>query len=485
MAFILLFPFLAWLGVHAFTQEGDGALKRFPPQQWEVKAYVDNFDLTDNRTFSQQVLSYDKWWKKGAPILLYLGNEGPIPSFYNYTGAMFEHAQALGAYVVFVEHRFYGNSMPETGSLAHLTVEQALADYAYFISKLRRLLSCADDECPVVTFGGSYGGMLVAWFRQKYPHLTVGGIAASAPIDFYAQTGVQELFWNATMHTFEAFGSPGCPEAFSNSLIKIKELAATADGRLTIEHGLSSCDALANETTAGEKVDMFLRGLLASLAMLDYPEASSFVTPLPANPVLAACNRLQSETDLVAGLRSVVDLYLNATGDFVCYDFIAEIVGRPTLGDFKGPKKQPDMGAWQYQACNELILEPITTDGFGFYPPNDGQLADVAAACQLRYNVTPRPDWLPLSTGRSDLRIGNLLFTDGEKDPWRAGAVRMERVASGLDVVHHVIPGAAHHEDLRFSSVHVRQEVQKAKELARASIQRWISSHRESENLVI
>eukprot|EP01133_Synstelium_polycarpum_P011223 gene11223-13083_t len=92
--------------------------------------------------------------------------------------------------VVALEHRFFGYSNPfndtSTEHLRLLTTEQTLEDVAMFIHHFKRSVPNAGG---VITFGCSYAGGLSAWFRVKYPHLTVGAISSSGLVnvirDFY------------------------------------------------------------------------------------------------------------------------------------------------------------------------------------------------------------------------------------------------------------------------------------------------------------
>ena len=57
--------------------------------------------------------------------------------------------------------------------LNYLTSEQALADFAVLIQYLKQTIPGAVNS-SVVAFGGSYGGMLSAWMRIKYPNIVMG-----------------------------------------------------------------------------------------------------------------------------------------------------------------------------------------------------------------------------------------------------------------------------------------------------------------------
>ena len=144
---------------------------------------------TGARTFRQRYFVNTQYWSGGAkagPILFYTGNEANVELYVNATGLMWENAAALGAALVFAEHRYYGETMPFGGTQAanmegekihYLTMEQALADFATLAAALKRQWGA--QRSPVVAFGGSYGGMLASWLRMKYPGTVDGAIAGA------------------------------------------------------------------------------------------------------------------------------------------------------------------------------------------------------------------------------------------------------------------------------------------------------------------
>ena len=58
-----------------------------------------------------------------------------------------------------------------------------MMDYVEFMLDFKHDRGIGDRA--VIVGGGSYGGMLSAWLRMKYPHAFQGALAASAPILFF------------------------------------------------------------------------------------------------------------------------------------------------------------------------------------------------------------------------------------------------------------------------------------------------------------
>ncbi|EFA76774.1 peptidase S28 family protein [Heterostelium album PN500] len=158
--------------------------------KWEYQWYnqtLNHFDAEDTRTFLQRYYVNDQYYdyKKGGPIILYINGEGPVSSPPNKpTDGTVIYAQALGALIVTLEHRYYGDSSPfadlSTENLKFLSSRQALNDLAIFILDYRSTIQNAGD---IITIGGSYSGALSAWFRVKYPHVTVGSVASSGVVN--------------------------------------------------------------------------------------------------------------------------------------------------------------------------------------------------------------------------------------------------------------------------------------------------------------
>ncbi|KAG7281465.1 hypothetical protein CRUP_012408 [Coryphaenoides rupestris] len=281
-----------------------------------------NFNSMGNGTFNQRYLIAEKYWNRNrGPIFFYTGNEGDIWDFALNSGFITELAEQQGALVLFAEHRYYGKSLPFgpdsflIPQVGLLTVEQALADYALMISQLKLELGAAD--CPVIAFGGSYGGMLAAYMRQRYPNLVAGALAASAPVLSTAGMGDSRQFFRDVTADFEGY-APECSAAVRGAFVRMEDLAVHQD-----YEGLQAAFALCK--TPSSPVDVRqLRGMLRNaftlLAMLDYPYSTHFWGDMPAHPVKVACETMLSGPDLLANLRNTAGIVYNSTGDQRCFD---------------------------------------------------------------------------------------------------------------------------------------------------------------------
>lgn len=165
------------------------------------EALLDHFDTASrSKMWAQRYYVDERYWcGASCPIFLYIGGEGPQgpPTDRLFMATL---AQKMGALMIAVEHRFYGESRPtadmSVASLRFLSSEQALADLARFVAYVSAYAPAAGDAAsspPLrlpaspsaskwVTFGGSYPGALSAWFKLKYPAAVSGAVSSSAPV---------------------------------------------------------------------------------------------------------------------------------------------------------------------------------------------------------------------------------------------------------------------------------------------------------------
>lgn len=122
-----------------------------------------------------------------------------------------------------------------TENLKYLTSQQALQDIANFIEFIRRKHNLFKNKW--VIFGGSYSGSLAAWFRLKYPHLVVGAVASSAPIQ-------AKLNFKEYIEVVENSLGSKCVQEIKKAIKELTNLLNTEDGWQTITEMFHLCSPL-------------------------------------------------------------------------------------------------------------------------------------------------------------------------------------------------------------------------------------------------
>ena len=443
---------------------------------WKEKYFdqkIDHYDYKVNNTgtYKQRYLVNSDSYKGGSsPIFFYTGNEGDIVIFAANTGLMWEFAADFNALIIFAEHRYYGESLPfssssfaNTSMLAFFTAEQALLDFVTLIAYLKT--EVYSSASPVVAFGGSYGGMLSAWLRMKYPGTVVGAYAASAPIWQFTGLTPCETFNSIVTRTYSGTNS-NCPLNIRNSWMVIRDVFSRGNpAKLSSLFHL--CDQIKDEGDLNALINA-LSDVWVNMAMANYPYPANFLANLPAWPVNYTCNILAknpaNEDTLLALISEAVQVFTNYSKDVKCFDISNG--GSPSALSLQG---------WDYQSCTQMVM-PMCSDGKNdMFESVKWDIDAVTQSCIKAYQVVPRALWALHTFGDKNgiaSGVSNIYFTNGHLDPWSGGGV-LTPPSSTLNV--YVIPDGAHHVDLRGSHSQDTDSIKQARILGKSLITSWIS----------
>ncbi|VEN34992.1 unnamed protein product, partial [Callosobruchus maculatus] len=218
--------------------------------------YLDHSDASHAKTFKQRYFVDEQYASAEKDVaFLFIDGESESSEDFIKSGEWVESAKKFNASLFLLEHRYFGKSIPtedlSTENLKYLTVDQALADTANFIEGIKTQYKLAPDVKWIV-FGCSYSGSLVAWFRQKYPDLTKGGVASSAPLVAKVNFADYHKVVYDDIRSSKNGNQTGeeCISAVQKAFEQLNSKAQNKDGQLGLDNMFKLCDTITENNSA-------------------------------------------------------------------------------------------------------------------------------------------------------------------------------------------------------------------------------------------
>ncbi|XP_054770679.2 putative serine protease K12H4.7 [Lytechinus pictus] len=445
-----------------------------PPDMW-FEQKLDHFNDADLRTWNQRFFINSTFYTPGGPVFLMIGGEGEANPVWMVDGAWVEYAKEMNAFLIMLEHRFYGKSHPtedmSVDNLQYLSSEQALADLAHFRTVIGQRMKL--DKNKWISFGGSYPGSLSAWFRLKYPHLVVGAIATSAPVQ--AQLDFPEYLTVVRDSLATSRVGSKCNDAIqkANNDIDILMMHMTGWQTLTKIFNLcsplngSSINDVANfyETIAGN----FMEIVQYNKDNKGFEGGSNNVTIDTLCDIMAN-ESLGTELSRYAAVSALLS-------DGECVDASYEKM----ISEMRETSWDSEAGVggrqWTYQTCTE----------FGFYQTTDtdqqpfGQHFPLSFSIQMcediygkHFNKTTNQagvNFTNTNYGGREIAAYNIVFPNGSIDPWHAlGITKSTDMYLAI-----FINGTAHCANMYPSSPDDPPQLAQARTQIKDTIQKWLS----------
>lgn len=363
-------------------------------------------------------------------------------------------AKTLKAAVVALEHRYYGESLPFTKptvrQMQHLTIENALEDAAAFEAFAKDKLKLRGKWIAV---GGSYPGMLAAFYRAKHPELVAGAWASSAPVQ------MQESFFGYDQIAFQALGRE-CGGLFAKALGEVE--AAYDDPQkwaaltqrvygvpVQIPPDLDPVSAkyvkaqymtYTTSLAMGAAQYGYSRQLCSALAQYASDPIEGLIGYVRPPLVEEPGDDANASGAIVTALPLVM---LGPGSETVATDEHAAVPPTNTAGD---PLDQPYEGdTWSYQECSEVGFFKVFNPNRDESIMSTSQDVDMARIrCQIQAQTQPRIEATrahyldPILNGQ----VTNLFFVNGALDPWSSLSFTDPATAPAGVTVHTVALGS-------------------------------------------
>ncbi|OQR90555.1 serine protease family S28, partial [Achlya hypogyna] len=416
---------------------------------WFDGAILDHND-PQSGTWKQRYQYNDEWYGgAGSPVFLYINGEweAKAATVSERRSTMNEMAKRHKAMVVAVEHRYYGDSIPngdqtDSAMKKHLTSDEALADLVHKRATFHAFFTKEHDlqGAPWIAWGYSYAGMLSAWFKLKYPTLVAGAVSSSAPVQ--AQVDMKEYAEGVTRGLMH-HGGQECVDHVRSAMTDLHALVDADSDDLYAKFGV--CGKL---------------GSTRSKYLFEWNMAHAFkgmaqYKTLNGHSLASTCHYLKNQANGATALDRLSTWYMSFTK--ACPPKTQ--TPTPTTDQpgwvWNRLLKQTannQFGQWAYQTCKEFGFLQTTSSGttpfagLEFISPNN---VFSYSSC-ARFGIDRRQLILNVMAtnakyGGWDIDVENVLFTNGEIDPWAGLSVTKQPKNPKSRFI--VIKGATHCED--------------------------------------
>ncbi|KAK0452800.1 peptidase S28 [Desarmillaria tabescens] len=420
-----------------------------------IEVPLDHFGSDNSSTFLNRYWVNASYYVPGGPE-------------YHGLSATMRLAKRYGGLAILWEHRYYGDSQPfpvnentTASEWKFLTTEQALEDVVFFANSFSSsgVNATLDDPlslplhpsvAPWVFLGGSYPGVRGALLRIRNPETIFATWASSAPV--HAQVDMASYYKAAERSlTRNCSADWVAVTRYVDDVLKGDNIGLKEDvkfrlvkARLSGPGGNTTGAVGLTKAQANARSDVSVASIL--MDPLDFYQYYGFAASL-----LPFCNLLETRNFTQApeeggifsvdGISSAFDAYLVALSE-LDYD---EIPGSPD-------DPATDL-AWMRQYCSE----------YGFYQRGDASNPLSIETSLLSLDLFQRqcdetfPDSLPSwpevgninKYGGWDMKPSNVMFTNGEFDPWRTMGLACNTPAEGNSFFGLTYANMVHVSDMR------------------------------------